>query len=102
MILLKTRAKALFAGLKAVSGAGTPNSRQNVQRTNDEPGTRVDCNGAYRFPSDRPKQAFSTNPGERLKSNHIDTSDGTNRFNSAHRDCRGSTLSTGFIRSECV
>jgi hypothetical protein len=50
----KTRAKALFAELKAVSGAVTPTSRQNVLRTNDEQATRVDCNGAYRLPLDRP------------------------------------------------
>jgi hypothetical protein len=45
-----------------------------------------DCNGACRFPSDRTSGHAVLIPGKRLKSNHIKTSDGTSRFNSAHRD----------------
>jgi hypothetical protein len=36
---------------EAVSGAVTPNSRQNVQRRNDEKAARADSNGAYQLPS---------------------------------------------------
>src|SRR5207244_7544479 len=49
-----------------------------------------------------PDQAFSTNPGERLKSNHIETSDGTSRINSAPRLLRVQHYRLHLSRSECV
>ena len=86
---------------KAVSGAVTPIA---VKTFKGQMMKGYTCGLQWRLSASlrSPDQAFSTNPGERLKSNHIETSDGTSRINSAPRLLRVQHYRLDLSRSECV